>query len=238
MRKNLFRTILTVSGFLFLGSQALAEGDDLLRARASVGYSSYDLTMVGEGSTGPDATSLYLVAGVGVTYATGNMYVDGSFSQGLGATHDWPDFEGDFERSDMALTAGYLLDNGWSVFGGYKSGKSVFYRDNNPGYRLTFEAYGPFGGASKAIGLDNGSSISFSGALAFMTGDIYNTSTLNDSGDAMGLSFSASYNHPLSQTSGLRARSFYQYYGFTDFSAVGDVDESILGIEAAYYLNF
>ena len=94
-------------------------------------------------------------------------------------------------------------------------------------------------GASKGIGLDNGASVSFSGALAFMTGDISNASTsLNDSGNAIGLSFSASYNHLLNPSSGVRARGFYQYYGFTDFSTVGDVDETILGAEATYYMNF
>lgn len=238
MKKNLLGVVLTGCAFLLSGQQVCAEGDDLLRGRASVGLSSYALTLSGAGSTTPDATSQYLAAGAGLTYATGNLYFDASFSQSLGATHDWPGYEGDFERSDWALTGGYLLDNGWSAFGGYKSGKSEFFRDSSPGYSLTFEAYGLFGGASKAIGLKNGSSISLSGALAFMTGDLYDTGTLNDSGSAIGLSVSAAYNLPLSSDSGLRLRGFYQSYSFSDFSTQADANETILGAEAGYYLNF
>ena len=176
--------------------------------------------------------------GAGLTYATGNIYFDAAISQSLAATHDWPDFEGNFERVDMALTAGYFLDNGWSVFGGYKSGKSEFFRDNNPGYSLTFEAYGLFGGASKVFNLGSGSSMSLSGALASMTADVYDTGTVNDSGSAVGLSFTAAYNLPISDDSGLRVRGFYQNYSFSGFNTVGDANETILGIEAGYHLDF
>lgn len=237
MKKNILGVVLAVCACLLLVQQVYAEGDSLLRARASVGYSSYAITLSGSGS--PDATSQYLVAGGGVTYATGDMYFDASGSISLAATHDWPSHEGDFQRTDSTLTAGYLLDQGWSVFGGYKYGKSEILQDNLPAYKLTFEAYGFFGGASKSVGLENGTSMSFSGALAFMTGDIYEVSSgLNDSGSAVGLSFAAGYNKPLSTNSGIRLRGFYQSYSFSDFTTVKDVQEDILGVEAGYYLNF
>lgn len=137
MNKNISGVVLTVGALLLSGSQVLAAGDDLLRARASLGFSSYGLSLSGADSTKPDATSQYLSLGAGFTYATGDLYFDAAYSQSLGATHDWPNFEGDFERSDWAVTGGYLLDNGWSAFGGYKSGKSEFFRDSDPSYKLT-----------------------------------------------------------------------------------------------------
>lgn len=156
----------------------------------------------------------------------------------LDATHDWPGYEGDFERTDSALTAGYLLENGWSVFGGINTVNQNFSRTTSRGYSLTFEAYGFFGGASKSIGLENGASISFSGALAFMTGDVYDSDTLNDSGNAVGLSVSVAYNLPLSDNFGMQLRGFYKNYGFSDFTTVVDAEESILGVDAAFHLNF
>ena len=238
MKKYLLGAVLTTSVCLLSGPQAFAEGDDLLRGRASVGYSSYALTITGTGSTTPDATSQYLAVGAGLTYATGNIYFDASGSTSVGATHDWPQFEGDFQRTDTALTGGYLLDEGWSVFGGYKWGTSEFSKDADPSYKLTFEAYGFFGGASKAISLGNGTSLSLTGALASMKGDLYNNSSLNDSGDALGLSFTAAYNLPLGTDSGIQVRGFYQNYSFSGFSAGNDANETILGIEAGYHLDF
>ncbi len=238
MKEKIVGGCLAVSACLLSGQQVYAEGDSLLRARASLGYSSYGLTLSGSGSTTPDATSQYLAAGAGITYATGDLYFDASGSMSINATHDWPKFEGDFERTDSTLTAGYLLEQGWSVFGGYKYGKSELFQGNLPGYSLTFEAYGLFGGAGKSIGLNNGASMSFNGALAFMTGDVYDTKTLKDSGKATGLSFSAAYNRPLSHNSGIQLRGFYQSYSFSDFATVVDVNESILGVDAAFYMDF
>lgn len=239
MNKNLLGAVFTASAFLPVGSPVFAEGDDLLRGRASVGFSSYALTITGAGSTTPDATSQYLAVGAGLTYATGNMYFDASGSISVDATHDWPGNEGDFQRTDTALTGGYLLDDGWSVFGGYKWGTSEFSKDTDPSYKLTFEAYGFFGGASRAIGLGNGASMSLSGALAYMKGDLYNNSTLNDSGNALGLSFTAAYNLPLGADSGIQVRGFYQNYSFSGFSnSNNNADEEILGIEAGYHLDF
>ena len=225
--------------FLLTGQTVLAEGNNLFRTRASVGYASYDITLSGSGLSTPAATSQYRVVGGGLTYATGNLYVDATGSTSVNATHDWPGgFEGDFKRTDSVLTVGYLLDKGWSVFGGYKYGKSEFFQANYPGYRLTFDAYGPFGGSSKSIGLDNGASMSLSGAVAVMTGDVYDTGSIKDSGSSIGLSFSAAYNFPISDHTGLQLRGFYQKYRFNKFKTVVDANESILGIEAGLHWNF
>ena len=216
--------------FFSATAQQVSAGDDILiRGRVSVGYSSYAL---------PDATSQYLAIGVGITYVTGNIFFDAFGSSSVDATHDWPSFEGEFQRTDTALTGGYLLGDGWSIFGGYKWGTSEFSRNVDASYKLTFEAYGIFGGVSKTIGLSRGTSISLSGALASMEGDLYNTSTLNDSGKTLGLSFSAAYKLSLSADSGIRIRGFYQNYSYSDFNSESDFDEEILGVEAGYHLDF
>ena len=239
MNIKIITRLLLIVGSAFFGEQVLAEGDSLFRARAHAGLSSYALTLTGAGSEEPDATSNYLSAGVGLTYATGNIYIDFAYSQSINAEHDWPGFEGEFERTDTATTVGYLLNGGWSAFGGYKYGRSDFYRDSRPGYKLTFEAYGLFGGVSKSIILKNGSSVLLSGAVAFMTGDVYDNNTLDDSGSAIGTSFAAAYNLPIGNDSGLQLRGSYQYYSFTEFNSPQlDAVETIFSADAAYYLNF
>ena len=238
MKKKIVGCI-ALGTFLLSAQTVFADGENLFRIRASVGYTSYAISLSGSGISTPSATSQYSAVGGGVTYATGNIYVDVTGSISLSATHDWPGgFEGDFKRTDSGLTVGYLLDQGWSAFGGYKYGKSDFFQANNPGYRLTFEAYGPFVGGSKLISLDKGASMSFNSAVAVMTGDVNDTGTINDSGSSIGLSFSATYNLPISDNSGFQLRGFYQKYSFDNFRTVVDADESILGVEVGFHLNF
>lgn len=229
---------LITSLVLLLNQNAFAADDSLLRLRVTAGFSNYALTQTGKGSTAPDATSQYLALGGGLTYAKGNFYFDAYGSMSIGAEHDWPTFEGDFNRTDTALTAGYLLQGGWSVYGGYKWGKSEFGRDSAPGYLLTFEAEGFFAGASKSIRQASGTTVSLSAAVAFMTGYIYDTASLDDEGSAIGTSFSATYNVPMAGGTGIQVKGFYQYYGFSDFRAAADTNETIIGAHAAYYMNF
>lgn len=238
MKEKSLGGFLAAGIFLLSGQTVFAEGDSLFHTRASVGYTSYAIDLSGSGSSTPAATSQYLAVGGGVTYATGNIYVNASGSTSVGATHDWPGgFEGDFTRVDSFLTVGYILDKSWSVFGGYKYGKSEFFQTTSPGYLLTFKAYGPFGGVNKSIGFANGSSLSFSGAVAVMTGDVYDTGSINDSGSSIGLSFSTAYNLPIGANYGLQFRGFYQKYNFDKFRTVVNANESILGADAGFYLN-
>ncbi|MDH5407090.1 MAG: hypothetical protein OEZ33_07960 [Gammaproteobacteria bacterium] len=238
IKNTSIRFTLVIVMFLNSGSYSFASDDNLLRGRATLGYSSYTLSFTGSSLPTSDVNSTYMFFGAGATFATGKIYFDAAFNSSMNATHDWSGFNGDFERFDMAFTGGYLLSQGWSVFGGFKTGESIFYQDSLPGYRLTFEAFGPFVGGSKVIHLDQSSSVSLSAALAIMTGDIFDNFSLNDSGNTYGLSVSASYNLPLGDNQGLKARANYHSYSFSDFSTVVDVDESILSVEASYYMNF
>lgn len=237
MNKGFAHGLIAIGVYFLFALNGIAQADDLYRARVLGGFSHYAFSLSGGGATSPDSTSLYFATGAGFTYATGKIYVDGSITQSIRASHDWPGYEGKFQRSDTVLTAGYLLDDGWSLFAGYKSGSSVMFQYNLPSYRLEFEANGPFIGCGKSSRLGNGVYFSYNAAIAFMGGD-YETAAVQDSGDAIGLSLSAGLKQPFGKDSGIRLRGFYHSYDFSGFNTTPDVNETILGADINYYMDF
>ncbi|MDH5445102.1 MAG: hypothetical protein OEY52_06055 [Gammaproteobacteria bacterium] len=234
--KTLF--ILPFLCVLIWGELALAQDDSLIRARATLGWSSYELTLTGRGSNSPDAKSDYPTVGGGLSYAKDKFYIDTTYAVSLDARHDWEGYEGKFKREDTTFTVGYLLENNWSAFAGYKWGKSKFSQDNLPGYSLSFEVFGWYVGGSKVIPMQQKGSLVLSVAVASMKGEIYDTDTLDDTGEAVGTSYSIGYSLPLQKKSGLQFRSYYQKYKYSKFATVVDIEEDIFGLDASFYLNF
>lgn len=228
------------SGVMMLGAQS-AFASVLIRPRVAIGYAQYRVDLPDPSASGGSSvvTSNYTSVGGGLTLAENRMYLDIYGSTNLHATHNWPGgFAGDFKRYDSALTAGYLLAGGWSVFAGYKYGVSEFYQATYPAYRMTFKATGPFIGANKVFRLSGGYSASISAAVASMSGKAYDTGFNNDSGTSVGLSLAATYNIPTGKTTGFQVKGYYQSYKYSGFSTLVNPTESILSAEVNYHINF
>ena len=121
----------------------------------------------------------------------------------------------DLTRKDYALTLGYNLPQGWSVFGGYKYGKTTvdltsYESVTTTGVTLaTFDVKeeGLYLGASYAFQVSPGNSLSLSAAYAVMQGELVNhrdpaggggTGPANADGDVTGYSLSAKWIHEIS----------------------------------------
>lgn len=230
--------MLLVLALLWPHGHIYADEDLFLRGQVSLGISSYQLTLTGAGSGSPNASSLYPYLGTSLILVSGKGFIVASYSTSLAASHDWPVFEGDFQRNDIAVTGGYLLEGGWSLFAGYKFGSSEFYQGNLPGYHLDFDSYGPFVGTSKVVQTEGGASLSYRAALALMTGYVHDTIALDDFGKAIGVSLALSYSQPFSNDTGIKLRAFHQSYSFSGFNTVADAAEIIFGVETSYYVNF
>lgn len=236
---------------LFLGlvtvQAANVNAETLVRPRAAIGYASYELSPSDPSLDSISDTS-YMTLGAGATIAQDNMYFDVSFTTALDASHDFSSTgqDEDFFRNDLALTVGFVLDQGLSVFGGYKSGKTEY---DNPATSatstvLTFETSGIFGGASMSFPQGN-DVISVNVALAFMEGELTDDDTVaipfDETADTLGLSFGAAYVKNISNDAGLIFKGAFQLYAFSDWTGnytLDDLDESIFSLEATYFMNF
>ncbi len=217
--------------------------DTLFRPRASLGYSSYELTLTDPGDTLSESS--YLKGGIGVTIATGQLYFDLGFSNSLGATYDEGVTPGeDFNRSDTTLTIGYVFSNNMTLFGGYKSGSSEFNNSSTSVSSTKFDASGPYLGLG--IGFpSSGGTWSFNAAIAALSAELTDNDTgipFNASADAVGFGLGAGYSMPFGSTQGLSFKANFQSYDYTDWEDPNyippDIQESIFAMDVEYYYNF
>ena len=238
-----------IVSLLFVGlatvQAANVNAETLFRPRAAIGFASYELSF-SDPTLGSISDTSYMTLGAGATFAQDNVFFDVSFTTALGASHDFTEFgqDEDFFRNDIAFTVGMVLDQGVSVFGGYKTGKTEYDNPSASSTILEFETSGIFGGAS--ISFPSGNDVvSVNGALAIMDGTLTDDDTFftpyDESADTIGVSFGAAYVKNISNDTGLMFKGAFQLYAFSDWSGnytLEDLDESIFSLEAAYFMNF
>lgn len=157
--------------------------------------------------------------------------------------------EVDFRHEDWALSLGYAVNSNWSLFAGYKGGKTdwdqhlsqqlfapadatAFYTEID---RLNgkFEQDGPFIGAAFSYPLGGGT-LTLRGAYAYLdgeytwkgtaqdadTGEVFQTSRLNFDGNSDAWSVGMSWTKQLEENLGLSLGASYHWYDF-DLSGKG-----------------
>ena len=219
------------------------QAEMLFRPRASLGYAAYELALTEAGTSLSDSS--YPTGGFGATIASDNIYVDLAYNTSLGATHENGSVDDDFKRTDITITVGAGLKYGISIFGGYKTGKTEYSYTTEPNYtRLTFEAKGPFFGASMSFLRD--SALSVNVAIALLEGELTDNDTFfppfDATADSTGFSLGIGYNHSLTKGTGLILKSTFQAYSFKDWVdpnyTISDMDEKIFSTDISYYVNF
>ncbi|MCW8956546.1 MAG: hypothetical protein OQL09_06655 [Gammaproteobacteria bacterium] len=238
-----------ILSLLFVGLASMQatniNAETLVRPRASVGFASYELSF-SDPTLGSISDTSYMTLGAGATFAQDNIYFDVSVTTALGASHDFTEFDQDedFFRNDLALTVGLVLDQGISVFGGYKSGETEYENPSATSTLLSFETSGIFGGASMSFPSGN-DVVSVNAALAFMEGTLTDNDTAftpyDETADTIGLSFGAAYVKNITNDTGLMFKGAFQLYAFSDWTgnySIADLDETIFSVEAAYFVNF
>ncbi len=241
--KNGIKLGLLVSGIVFAPS-VFAEQVQV-KPYANLGLQKYEFTIVDP--NGPDesetevADSNYLAVGGGVTVSNGSLYGDLNLSTSVAAELESADGDADFTRYDISFAMGYLLEGGFSVFGGYKIGTSEMSEFSNDASipDIEFKADGFFIGASQGWNVDETTLLSFSLAAALMKGHYtWENETINkvkvesDStvGVSAGLSMSKLINDNLSLTGSFK----YQSYTYSDFDGefAGSIfTEELAGLE-------
>lgn len=233
---------------LLLASQSVS-AESLFRPRASLGFATYDLS-ADQGQTQLNK-STYMSLGVGATLAINSFYMDIASTQSLGAEYDNEDtgLTEDFARDDFAFTLGFAAKNGFSIFGGYKTGSSEYGNPFTPSSSttMTFDTSGFFTGASFGFPLNDSSSLSISGALAFLDGelkdnDIGSGTPYNAEANSFGLSLAMTYTANFTDTSGLTLKGGIQSYSFVDWEDpnyfIDDMNETILAMELGFFIGF
>lgn len=223
---------------LVTGQSANVSAETLMRPRASLGFASYELDFVDTSTTFDPIT--YLALGAGITLAKDNLFFDASVTTALGASYDFgATSDENFYRNDIALTAGLLLNDGLSVFGGFKIGQTEFDNPYPGASVLTFDSSGLYGGVSKSIPMQQ-NVLSINAALAIMGGELSDSAGYSTEGDTFGFSMGATYSINLSADNGIMVRGGVQSYSFVDFddNATSDTTEVIVSADVAYFVNF
>lgn len=228
---------------LLVSASFTSYADTLFRPRVSLGYTSYELAFTGSGNSLADST--YLAGGFGATIAADNLYFDIAYTTSLGATYDNGGIDDDFERTDLNLTLGVVFEGGFTLFGGYKIGKSEYSDTVSTATLLTFEATGPYFGVGMSTSLPDGS-FSFNIALAFLKGELTDNDTFfvpyDAEADTIGFSMGAGYTHFLGNDSGIALKGALQFYSFVDWvdanATIDDTDETVISVDISYFANF
>lgn len=174
-----------------------------------------------------------MVAGIlGLAVVNNNFYVN------LSGELPWKDSQDfqreinsvvDLTRKDYSFTIGYNLPRGWSIFGGYKYGKTsahITSFEQIPGgpailNTLDFKESGPYLGTSYSFPINSGNNLSISAAYAFMDGEINNrlnpaggggSGTGSAEGDANGFSLAIKWIHEVSASTSFNMALKYNSY--------------------------
>jgi hypothetical protein len=251
IRSILLSTSLLVSSSIF--------ADSTFIPRAEIGYASYKFDILianGDGYGGDfKLDSTYLKGTVGGTVLNGRTYVDLAYSTSGPADGDFEGGTTDFDRSDLTLTAGYVLPNNVAIFGGYKKGTSTYknWSDDAANTESTqFSASGIYVGAG--YNMPHGNNVfSINGAIAILDGS-YVESGYADipdfelTTDSTGVSVGVGYNIPLSEGTGILLKANYQRYEYKNFKGIDELGddfldnvtmaESIIALEVGYNARF
>jgi len=234
----------------------LASGDTSFTVVPKIAY-SYKTVSFDAGSKG--FKPLYQSLDLGITGAIGGFYASGSYDSSVkdSTIHDTTlngsgkveDSILQFSRTDWAVTLGYGIGKGFSVFGGYRSGKTDIIGFSHYEYTagdpvngtFVFELKGPFLGVGQSFRFSKGS-LDLSAAYAIFVGELtsdrYNTTEhIVRSGDASGYSVAISWSGPLAENAGYAVGLKTNRYRFDADVAPGDDDLSFKEIHNIFYVS-
>jgi len=162
----------------------------------------------------------YVVNAIGFTALNSNgVYLDVELYMDGGSGEE-PDSV--WDRTDRTYTAGYRLDQGWSIFGGMKDNRTQGTDADDVQWEM--ETTGFFVGAAKTLPLDVESNVSVSLAVGSVSGDLnmqnFNTDEdITTDASALGLSSSLAYNFVLSKKVNASLGFRYSNYDYEDQGA-------------------
>jgi hypothetical protein len=257
MKKRMIMAVLASSSLLV--SQNSFASDVSFIPRAGIGYSDYSLTWLAEGSGlldgygGPagertiaDMQGNLLLGTVGATLAYNRFYLDVFFQQSTEASDeynyqaydpatlttrdqlvDW-----DFDVADYALTAGYNIWSGLSVFGGWK-GHEISMAGRESGtpqgavkWDYDFTSSGWFLGLSYGWTIFESNMLSVKAAYAWLDGELEggkqfedNSSYLykGDDGTSSGANIGVTWKGFLTDSLNYDVSADWYSYSFEDF---------------------
>lgn len=239
--QKLFGMILCVITALSVTVPTVAS-DDLLRGR--VGISSNSFTSL---YSGGQLEADFMSLNFGATYITDTaVYFDFAYKQNLGGTWsadllgmdgngnlDIFSVEDDYNRTDLTLTAGMVLENGIQVFGGYQDSDTDIAGEWQSGEDEGFDVSGFFIGAGKSLKISNGSlnlNAAFGSMEAILVdgfGDSHTSSS--GSGYSIGATYSIFVNDSTTANFELKQQN-YNYDFDTGPSTGGDDKMTMFGV--------
>lgn len=231
----------TVTAALLCSASAAA--DFTFIPKAGIANKSYQLDMGDGFATDKDeitASATGIIWGLTVAHSS-KWYFDFEQYDGTGSHEGFVEDSDDLVRHDINLSIGRALENGYTVFGGFRHGASKFKFDNDDGRRSDLEnaSVGVFVGGAKNFTLDATSNISLSAAIASLTAEFKSFDTgeaIDATGDTIGFSLGAAWNKRFIQKLNLSIGGRYQAYTYEDVKdgsrEIGDQTENITSLYA------
>lgn len=199
MNNKLSGLVVSVLMSLSMSIPVFASDDNLTRARVGISNNSFSSLYSG-GDLDADFSSL----NVGVTYITSDaLYYDLAYKQNLGGSWETEQngfvFGDDYNRTDLTLTIGKVLDSGIQLFAGYQDSDTDIAGQWESGEDEGFDVKGFFIGAGKSFKVNEGS-LNLNAALGTMDAVLVDGSARShDSTSGSGYSIGATYTMFLSE---------------------------------------
>lgn len=210
-----------------------------------LGYAqkSYSLDM-GDGFPSNKDTITATASGViwGFTVAhSSKWYFDVEEFNGTGTHKGFVEDSDTFVKRNTAFSVGRILDDGYTLFGGFRFGGSEFQFENSGGQSsdLDNDTTGVFLGGAKNFSLDATSNVSVSAGIAALTAEFKSFDTgeaIDAKGDTIGYSLGAAWNKRIMNDWNLSVGGRYQSYKYDDVkddnTVIGDQSETITSLYA------
>lgn len=182
---------------------------------------------------------------LGFTIANDNgWYFDIETFEGSGSHEGLTDSgEDEFTRGEGAISLGKAIGEGFTVFGGFRSGNNRFHYEGNEFQtgetaELQVQSAGLFVGLSKSLILSPGTSLALSAAVASMTAEFkdfdIDAQGIDATGDTLGYSLSMSFNKELMKKWNLSLGGRYQAFTYDEVKdgsrIIGDQVEKVAAL--------
>jgi len=184
----------------------------------------------------------WLSVGLGLTASYRRFYLDlnAEINPTTNEEHDDDLFATaetvEYDRSDIALSLGYAVNESISTFVGYKYGKTVI---SIPDGELSLKGQGLFVGAGGRFAVRNWGYLSFSAAYANMQATYKDTSIDHDNGDASGTSLVLQWQAPLTQRMTYSVAIRRHDYDYENFDRrEGSITEKIISVRLGIAYQF
>lgn len=202
-----------------------------------ISYRDFEYT-TGNASLSGDWFSL----GVGLTSSYRRFYLDINAEMNPTTNEEYDDDlfaitdTVEYDRSDMALSLGYAINESISTFVGYKYGKTII---SIPEGEISLKGQGMFFGAGGRFAVRDWGYLSFSAAYAYMEATYKDLTVARDNGDASGTSLVLQWQAPLTQRITYNFSIRRHDYDYENFNyREGSITEQIVSIRLGIAYRF